>query len=115
MRPSDLDFGLPAELPSLLAPVIETMKGLAGQRGPSRRPRPRSRHDLLARQALFSTAQIPESCRRNLIRAACACVRGPVCLTSFNAAEEIRIMNNIVWLVGAVVIVLFILGFLGLR
>jgi hypothetical protein len=40
---------------------------------------------------------------------------GRFALTSIYIAEEIRIMNNIIWLVGAVVIVLFILGFFGLR
>jgi hypothetical protein len=31
------------------------------------------------------------------------------------APEKEQLMNNIIWLVGAVVIVLFILGYFGLR
>ena len=38
---------------------------------------------------------------------------GPICF--LQRERGLSIMNNIVWLVGAVVIVLFILGYLGLR
>jgi hypothetical protein len=34
---------------------------------------------------------------------------------SFQAQEEVGNMNRIIWLVGAVVIILFVLGFFGLR
>jgi predicted nucleic acid-binding Zn ribbon protein len=48
---------------------------------------------------------------------------GPVCSAPAEPASYLldqsrqlsRIMNNIIWLVGAVVIVLFVLGYFGLR
>ena len=52
-----------------------------------------------------------------------AVLLGPVCSAPAEPASYLldqsrqlsRIMNNIIWLVGAVVIVLFVLGYFGLR
>ena len=38
---------------------------------------------------------------------------GSLCVV--NRARQELVMNRIIWIVGAIVIVLFILGFLGLR
>jgi len=38
-----------------------------------------------------------------------------VSFLSDQSRQQSRIMNNIIWLVGAVVIVLFVLGYFGLR
>jgi len=42
-------------------------------------------------------------------------VRQPNPHRTFQSRQRSRIMNNIIWLVGAVVIVLFVLGYFGLR
>ncbi|PRE91418.1 hypothetical protein C6Q13_02980 [Burkholderia gladioli] len=55
-------------------------------------------------------------CRVSL-EASPAWLRGPQAAQQIRLASNLRgvAMNNIVWLVGAVVIVLFVLGYLGLR
>jgi hypothetical protein len=68
-----------------------------------------------ARRAWFAIAQSRVRPGHRLIAAGRQPLRQPVCLRTIRRRQGNQTVNRIIWIVGLVVIILFIAGYFGLR